>query len=371
MLERNEINEYIFSLYDKGVMAGYAPDHLLIRALYDDSSVFYKYLNVLSAVTTDANTSFAWTFIANLSIKLKGCADFFENGHKHIEAFVKNQLAAGKSQYCERAVFEALSEINILVYLIMCFKGKAKEAIYEPQQNSGGANPEARFILEDGTIVNVEVKKGNFPKIVSVDPNTVGVVKPNIPLNIKQSSELEEFCKKNNIHLLYPSVAKMGDFIASAGKKFSSSASHNYYNILFLNWTYTNFQDYWANEPVCFFINPINGFFQNHNALPLVTNRKGKEIISKSDIDKLSAVIIYKDPLETILFTDFRYTFQRPSYRYLVNLKNKLLDFNKLSTLLHMSPYNTTALYEWSPIDYSLTITEELIDKVEEIILRI
>lgn len=53
------------------------------------------------------------------------------------------------------------------------------------------------------------------------------------------------------------------------------------------------------------FINSENWLFYNDNALALIKNRDRKNFINRNNLDKISAVVLYRDTLETLLYGDF------------------------------------------------------------------
>lgn len=258
---------------------------------------------------------------------------------------------AGKENYSEAAFFEALSEINVLFYFCN-FVGKIKESIYEPELGVNGANPEARFIFENDVIMDIEVKKANFNDSISILEGMNGAIKPNIALTQSTKNELQQFCLNNKLQLVFPRVSKLGEFIKSAANKFQNPTTNKHFNLLFINWTYTDFPECGVNEPMSIFINTENGLFYNDNALELIKHRNGRNIFDRNDLDKISAVIFYRDTLETLLSGDFRFHFRERTFKFAINpINNKQLNFKMLSDLLGMNPCNDNIMINWYPFD--------------------
>lgn len=337
---RNILNEYIFEHYDKGHMRDYHKDHFLIRATNGDSNILNGYEEYFDQ---KLSADFSSSFIINLSFKLKALANIFSEDD--VSNFITNQLAAGKNNYNQNQFFEALSEVQVLFYLGTFF-GKIKAAFYEPKLGLGDANPEARFVLEDDTVVDVEVKTGQFVRTVNREKGKNGAIKPNMALTREDQIKLRKFCEENEIQLIFPRILKIKDFIESSAKKFEYPTTKRHYNLLFINWTYTDFPMCSVNEPLSIFCNTQNGIFYNNAAIDLIGLRR-------KDIDKISAVVLYQDNINTLLTTDFRFHFQNKTFKYLVNKVNhKGIDFSYLSENLSMNAHNTRFQVEWYPYDY-------------------
>lgn len=338
--------EYLYSLIDKGLMRDYSDEHFILRALRNDPEIikdYSRYIGNKSAVSL-INFNFALSFIHNLSVKLKILSDIFPQND--MECFVKNQLAAGKNNYSDHAFFEALSEISVLIYIGM-FGGRVKQALYEPNINCTGKNPEARFIFDDDIVIDVEVKMPNFHNI-DLSSIKYGAIKPNMALTDFQIKEIKDFCHHNNLNLIFPRVLKIKDYI-NAAEKFSIPTTARHFNLLFVNWTYTDIPECELNEPLTIITNPVNGFFSNNIGINLCG-------INEEYRNCLSAVVIYRDTFDSLMACDFRYQFKRMSFRYIINdLFNTNLEYNLLSKALGMNPCNTSVYTEWYPYDYIFT----------------
>lgn len=274
---RNILSEYIYSLYDKGLMKDYSNNHFLIRAMQGEINIIAEYGHLQSANYMDRIPDFSSTFLINFSNKLHRCAKLM--GEVEIENFVKNQLAAGKKNYNEASFFEALSEINVLFYFCN-FIGRVQKVQYEPTFSKNRKNVEARFIYDNNTIIDIEVKKANFINSVTFSNNEIGAIKPNVALSEITKNKLNCFCKENMIQLVFPRISKIAEFINSAANKFELPSSSNHFNLLFINWTYTDFPECGTNEPLSILINTENGLlYNNNNALSLIKDRNGSNML--------------------------------------------------------------------------------------------
>jgi hypothetical protein len=354
---RNQITEYIYSKYDEGLMKDYSENHFIFKAMKNELDIFTEYgqfLGKSSIVEFAVDDNF--TFLANLSNKLQRCATIFSE--EKMADFITNQLSAGKSNYKDSIFFEALSEINVLFYFCN-FVGNITEALYEPKLVNTNANPEARFVFNSNVIIDIEVKKANFTNTLDSAKGENGAIKPNIVLNESTNIELTDFCSKNNLQIIYPRISKLGEFIKSAASKFQVPTTASHFNLLFINWTYTDFPECSVNEPKSLFINTENGLFYNDEALNFIKDRNGVNIVSRDDLDKISAVVLYRDTLDTILSGDFRYHFKNNKFKFIVNpINNSHLNFNLLSKLLRMNACNSNNICEWEYCDYNMNIKD-------------
>ena len=71
---RNILSEYIYSLYDKGLMKDYSNNHFLIRAMQGEIDIIAEYGHLQSANYMDRIPEFSSTFLVNFSNKLQWCA---------------------------------------------------------------------------------------------------------------------------------------------------------------------------------------------------------------------------------------------------------------------------------------------------------
>ena len=272
----------------------------------------------------------------NLSIKLGALQGLF--GKDQIENFVKNQLSAGKDKYNEDCFFEALSEISILCFLCHIVWTKY---IYEPVLNKSKSkkNPEARFEFEKGKYkyaVNVEVKSPAFPHN---NHENQRIIIPTVLLSEKGKKTFSEYCMNNGLELIWPRVLKIKDFLNSASEKFIIPVE-NEYNLLYINWSYSDFPSNSYLEAWSLMTNPINGI--------LTHPEYAKQIGINDDIfDKISAVIVYTESLEGVMFQSFEHVWQNnssgPRFRMWINNKmynNSNSESSKISDLCNITCMN-------------------------------
>lgn len=228
-------------------------------------------------------------------------------------------------------------------YVLLINKHKIKQCTYEPRLNRS-SNPEARIELKDGAIIDIEVKTPGFHD-TNRRPKKARI-KPNLILDNNVKTQIIEYCKINELELVYPRVLKLKEFIRSAASKFVVPTTKRHFNLLFINWTYTDFPECELAEPITILANPINGILTNKKAHGLVG-------IKNQHIEKISAVVLYKDSMSNILFGDFTYHFQDKSYELLINqanqqyIKNTEEDEKYLEELLNMEIYNNQSLITW------------------------
>lgn len=337
---RNNFTEYIYSLYDRGLLDEYSEKHFLIEAMKGQLDYFkeYSYLGNEN-VSNVCGMDFSSTFLMNFSIKLRCLSLIFDNNTK-FDNFIKNQLAAGKENYSDDKFFQALSEINVLLYA-STYCGKRENALYEPKLCKGGTNPEARFKFENGVIFDIEVKTANFGKSLEDRLNTCEdkdlLIKLNIVLSDESKVKLEKYCDEKNIEIFYPRALKLRDFIKSAGNKFENITDENHFNILFINWTYIDHVDWKLDEPTFLLANPINGILYNKEVQEIIE-------LDKNCLDKISAIVLYRDNIDILVSQDFRYHFANNSVRLILNENLRTINnFDLLCKSLYINPYDAGA----------------------------
>ena len=366
----NDIIGYIKKAWNSGWLDDYSNEHFLIKSInnqltqieWESQLLFNNSNTIYTPIKLDGKidySMFSQNFIINLSSKLMGMSTVF--GERKIKEFIKNQLAAGKSSYDRDSFFQALSEIEILSFY--CSRGEWTKALYEPPIGVNGSNPEARFIISDShtktnATVNIEVKTPKFPIISkSKERKTI----PSILLTNLGRRKIQELCKNNKSTCVMPRVTKLVQFINSAAEKFEKPHA-NEYNLLYINWSYSDF--------------PSNGFLE---AWSLLTNEKngilthpeiGKKLpfdkpICSEAYEKITAVIVYTSSLEQLMFSDFRYSWQTspdvgPRFRMFIlnqELREKELsgESNILFKLTGMKPsilepnkWQILSDYNWS-----------------------
>lgn len=312
-----ELCSYIYDAWTQGWLDDFSNEHFLIRALENRLLDFVgklqliaNNLNMHNVVQSDGSIDeerFCYNFCINLSQKLSYLSKIF--GADSIKKFVIDQLSAGKTNYDEDTFFQALSEVSILHFYACRFKWE--EAIYEPPllQNGSNKNPEASFRGEipaissqggNNVIVNIEVKSPKFPQYTESKER---IMIPTVLINKESKATIEDFCKDNNIKYLDPRILKLRDFFKSAVEKFSVP-SDDEFNILYINWSYRDFPSNSFLEAWSLLTNDINGILIY------------KDIAEKFDFpielfDKITAVVVYSESLEGLMFSDFRYVWQR------------------------------------------------------------
>ena len=297
---------FICEAWNEGWFDEYSEDHFLIKILENRLDSFVgmtqlvnNNLNMWNFVDDNGNVNtkaFSNNFAINFSLKMSNLSRVF--GKKCIEGFVKNQLSAGKHNYTEDTFFEALSEISILCfYSSLC---NWDNCYYEPPKNgkSHDRNPEARFEI-DSLSVNIEVKSPKFPHL---DHANEKIVIPTILLSEKGRKLVSDYCKENNLTYIAPRVLKLKDFLNSAASKFQKP-SEKEYSFLYINWSYSDFPSNSFLEAWALLTNPINGILRK----PEYAESIGVEL---DVFDKISAVIVYTESLEGIVFSSFQHVWQ-------------------------------------------------------------
>lgn len=314
-----DLSKYLDRAWSQGWLDEYANEHFLIKTIenrvtdiewrdqliFNNSTSIYTPINQRGEIDFD---SFSSNFIINLCTQLYGMSKTF--GEDDIKKFIKEQLSAGKDKYDRDMFFQALSEIEILSFY--CSRCKWDNAIYEPRLGVNGSNPEARFekeLLDEHEskkteiAVNIEVKTPEFPIINGVKTRTTI---PAILLSDKGKSEIQELCRENNSRCILPRVTKLVQFINSAAKKFKEP-KENEYNLLYINWSYSDFPSNGFLEAWSLLTNEFNGLL-NHpeigTKLPL------REPICSDAYKKITAVIVYTSSLEQLMFSNFLYAWQ-------------------------------------------------------------
>ena len=330
----NNIGKYnddiLLEMNDKGLFDEYSDEHFLIKALNGQMDYFDKYKNLIkgSLYYSTENIN-AVNFIANFSSKFGGFYKHFKE--KEMENFVKNQLSAGKSNYKEEQFFRAMSEINVINFLLSFGPTKLEKAIYEPKLGKNGSKPEARLIYENGIVIDVEVKTPGFN--TKIDGDEKGVLIPTLLLDGNCKLKFKKKCDKYGFKFILPRVSKLKDYINSAGKKFQIPANKNHINILFINWTYTDIERRGYLEPYSLLYNNLNGILKNKDAALNIG-------ISKDALEKISAIIVYQDSFNSLIFGDFRYVWEGYNFRMLPNmLMNKQhIDIDIIRDSIRMNP---------------------------------
>lgn len=309
-----EICSYLKKIWECGWLDEYSDEHFLIKAIENRLTTF---VGCTQMVNNDPNLygiiqkngiidteSFCLNFCMNISVRLTCLEVTF--GTDHMKRFVKDQLSAGKQSYNEDTFFQAISEISVLFfYASRCVW---KDALYEPPVGNGNStkNPEARFIGEvpgyNGSkdiVINIEVKCPKFPSVQYQDSK---IAIPTVLLSEEGRKHVSKFCEDNGLVYLSPRVMKLKDFLNSAASKFSVPQD-NEYNLLYINWSYCEFPSNSFLEAWSLLTNTFNGiltypdFAQSLGVWPDV-------------FEKITAVIVYTEALEGLMFLDLRNIWQ-------------------------------------------------------------
>ena len=255
-------------------------------------------------------SSFCLNFCINFSQKMGHLSRVFSEND--IKVFMMQQLSAGKKHYDENTFFQALSEVSVLSFFAS--RGCWCNAIYEPPIGNNGKNPEAKFVgavlcktplqpnqeIKQTISVNIEVKA---PRFTENTGKTSGSILPITLLSDNGRLIIPKFCEQHGLVYMSPRINKLKDFLNSAASKFSIPGEHEF-NLLYINWSYCDF--------------PVNGFLE---AWGLLTNEingvlKYPDVAARVGIvpevfEKITAVIVYTESLEGLMFSDFRFVWQR------------------------------------------------------------
>ncbi len=314
-----ELCSFLRKIWEEGWLDDYSNNHFLIMALENRLVKFSWieqflnnnvncYFNFISKDGIIDYEAFSYNFCINFSQKLQ--AMYYMFGAHNIEKFIIDQLSAGKVNYDENLFFQALSEIEVLTFFHRGFGWS--EIKYEPHIGQNGANPEAYFIGDlcgnnSNIKANIEVKTPSFP---SIESRNKDFIIPTVLLSKQGRIELLNFCKKNNIELILPRVSKLVDLINSATKKFSFH-KENEFNLLYINWSYSDFPSNGFLEAWNLLTNEINGILVHPEIAKSLSLR---EPISLDAYKKISAIIVYNSSIEQLMFTDFRHVWQTNNY---------------------------------------------------------
>ena len=207
--------------------------------------------------------------------------------------------------------------------------------------------------------INIEVKCPKFPEY-----NDCGekIAIPTVLLSSEGRRVIPEFCKENEIRFISPRVMKLKDFLNSAANKFTVPKP-NEYNLLYINWSYCDFPSNSYLEAWSLLTNTINGILTHPDAAQSIG-------VSPDVFTKISAVIVYTEALEGLMFLDFRFVWQThrcgPRFRMWIlddDLRTAEMEHesNDLFEITGMQPDNE--LTQMVMVDFkSKTETEEVIN---------
>lgn len=315
---------------EKGWFEEYSNSHFLIKAIKGKMDYFEgKEHLIIDKSYWSGDEANATTFLMNFSTKFQILKNTFPA--KDIEGFVRNQMSAGKKNYQEDQFIRALSEIHVLNFMISFGPGEFKEALYEPPIGNNKKNPEARLTYKNDITIDIEVKTPGFN--TGVENLGKNLFIPGILMERAEIKAISNLCKENNIIFKIPRINKLKDYINSAGEKFIKPPNKRHLNILFINWTYTDMDRKGYIEPYSLLYNNLNGILKNKDWC----ERLG---INNEALEKISAIVVYQDSFNSLLFGDFRYQWQYYTFRMLPNMcmDPKLLDVSILKDALRMNP---------------------------------
>ena len=348
-LKGNFLLNFLRAAWEDGWLDEYSNDHFLIRAIENrlDNFVGKTQLignepNQLGFVNSDGcidNEEFSYNFCMNFSTHMNVLTQRF--GTKNIKKFMMDQMSAGKQHYSEDTFFQALSEVSVLYF---CARHEWTQALYEPPvvKGTNNKNPEASFIKElcpgdddvaqtgEKTVikVNIEVKSPGFPHDDHANEKTAI---PAVLLTDDGRKLVKAFCEEHGILYMDPRVLKLKEFIKSAAEKFAIPGP-NEFNLLYINWSYRDFPSNSFIEAWSLLTNKWNGILTHPEAAKSLG-------ITLDQLKKITAVIVYTESLEGLMFSDFRYVWQRhgagPRFRmWVVDDKLREAERNNKSRML-------------------------------------
>lgn len=282
--------------WEEGWLDEYSNEHFLIKALEGrlvDYPRLYSLPSSMSAMYPIREDTFQLNFCMNFSAKIKGLLSLF--GEPGMERFFKDQLSAGKDNYDEDQFFRALSEVSVLCF----FAANAKSGEYEPKTN-GKKNPEARLVMNNDVIVDVEVKTPGFRDF----KNIIDIVIPTVLLDNEGRDAFLQYCDEHEISGHMPRVQKLKDFLNSAADKFEPVDHVNHMNLLYINWSYSEFEEEGYQEAFSLLANNSNGILTHKNI--------GLNLGLKEEVyDKITAIVVYTESLHGLMFGEFRFVWMR------------------------------------------------------------
>lgn len=165
-------------------------------------------------------------------------------------------------------------------------------------------NPEVRFISNNDVIIDIEVKTPGFNQ----SNLNKRKIMPTILLTQEGRLAFAEHCRNKNIKCIMPRIAKLKEFINSAAEKFVIPKDNKHLNLLFINWSYSEFAPDAFLEAYNLLVNPINGIIRNRDI--------GIKIgISEDAYDKISAIVVYSESLNGLTSLDLRYIWAGRKFR--------------------------------------------------------
>lgn len=123
---------------------------------------------------------------------------------------------------------------------------------------------------------------------------------PTLLLDADGRDILNRYCQEQNVRCILPRVHKLIGFLNNANEKFITPVEDNHINLLYINWTYSEF-------PSNSFLQAFSLLANSHNGI-LTNNKIGIFMgLQECVYEKISAVIVYTDSLNGHVFNDFSY----------------------------------------------------------------
>ena len=372
--------EFLKKMWVEGWLDDFSEEHFLIKAInktLTDFKYIDYYKNNMSFIsiagadysTFDNMELFCETFIINFALRLEFLCTLF--GENKIKNFVINQLSAGKNKYDENVFFQAVSEVSILEFMGSYLY--VTESLYEPKagkKNLGNdkKNPEASFKCSwcwtldkkqnkiPGPIykINIEVKTPMFHT-----PKNEMLCVPGTLLTDEGIQEIKDYCTSYGITYRNPGIGKLTDFIKSAINKFNYP-EENELNLLYINWSQSDFPSNGYLEAWSLLTNPENGLLTNDWVLKLFG-------IDEHELEKISAIIVYTEDLEGFMLTDLRHTWKQDPewgtrFRIWVHDTKLRIDNDIIFNLTHMNP----TPFDYVPALISIKSTDKIMEEDKE-----
>lgn len=310
----HDLTGFLKKIWEEGWLDEYSEEHFLIKAINNNLSDIKwasQFINnnsnsFYTAIKSDGKIDFEQftsIFLTNFSFRLH--AMYLRFGEHHIKKFIKEQLSAGKEKYNEDQFFQAMSEIEVLSF----FSSRCNwdNILYEPPLGENASNPEASFEINqpDNTKIkfNIEVKTPSFT--LPTDKQEELFI-PNILLSNEGREKIKALCDEYNITCKFPRVTKLVDFINSASKKFRVPQK-NEFNLLYINWSYSDFPSNGFIEAWSLLTNELNGIITHPE---IGTKLPFKKPICPEAYKKITAIIVYTSSLDQLMFTNFQHVWQ-------------------------------------------------------------
>lgn len=341
---------FLNKLWNDGWLDSYSDNHFLIRAMNNniDSFAGRTQLEANNANLFNYGKKIGYNFAVNFSNKLSHLYNVF--GEDEIRKFVIDQLSAGKDNYDEDQFFRALSEVEVLQFYSTFVYSANKICRYEPSLGENGRNPEARFIYDEKITVDIEMKTPGF----SNDNKREKMLLPTVLINENGRKTIHELCSLHDYECKLPRARKIVDFINSASSKFEAPTSANHLNLLYINWSYSEFPSRGYLEAYSILYNDLTGFI-NHKEIGL------KFGIKEEAYTNISAIIVYTSSLNNLITQDFRYLWSTRNFA-IVPLN---VDITLLAKITQMNYHNN----KFPPYLLSTSNARSYDEQIEEAVL--